>query len=270
MKWIDYREKLGIGFDDNQKFILLKNKTVVFTRYLSGKLGAPDFIDFSFINYFITVCETPKNSNLWGVSESFEESQSMQELISKFVAFSNTAESHINNQKAITLIKKLLQDSLTALKIPFETIKDDDGVFFLPKGAKELDDALVSQPLEWLKEYPQARESFAKALKKYAEFTDNNASEVADSFRKALESFFQNFFGCNKSLENMMSEYGTFLKNKGVPKEISNDFVKLIDSYTKFNNNYAKHHDNASKNILEYIMYQTGNIIRLLVTLSKN
>ena len=34
-------------------------------------------------------------------------------------------------------------------------------------------------------------------------------------------------------------------------------------------NNYAKHHDKTSINVLEYIMYQTGNIIRLLITLKK-
>lgn len=34
-------------------------------------------------------------------------------------------------------------------------------------------------------------------------------------------------------------------------------------------NNYAKHHNKTSKNVLEYIMYQTGNIIRLLITLNQ-
>jgi len=38
---------------------------------------------------------------------------------------------------------------------------------------------------------------------------------------------------------------------------------------TNFMNGYAKHHDKASKKVLEYIMYQTGNIIRLLVTLKE-
>ena len=32
-------------------------------------------------------------------------------------------------------------------------------------------------------------------------------------------------------------------------------------------NGYAKHHDKTNKNISEYIMYQTGNLIRLLITL---
>lgn len=34
-------------------------------------------------------------------------------------------------------------------------------------------------------------------------------------------------------------------------------------------NGYAKHHDKTELNVLEYLMYQTGNIIRLLITLKQ-
>ena len=67
----------------------------------------------------------------------------------------------------------------------------------------------------------------------------------------------------------MKSEYGTYMKEKGVPPEVSNNLETLLQSYTNFMNGYAKHHDKTDKNVLEYIMYQTGNIIRLLITLKK-
>ena len=54
-----------------------------------------------------------------------------------------------------------------------------------------------------------------------------------------------------------------------MPAEISNNFEWLLQSYAKYMNEYAKHHDKTNKNALEYIMYQTGNIIRLLITLRK-
>ena len=106
-------------------------------------------------------------------------------------------------------------------------------------------------------------------MKDYANLTDDNASDVADKFRKALERFLQEFFGKTKSLENLKSEYGAYLKARGVPSEISNNFETLQKSYTDFMNNYAKHHNKTSRNVLEYIMYQTGNIIRLLITLKQ-
>ena len=89
------------------------------------------------------------------------------------------------------------------------------------------------------------------------------------SLEKHLKASFKCFFGSEKSLENYKSEYGAYLKQQGVPAEISNNFESILQAYTNYINNYAKHHDRAGLNVLEYIMYQTGNIIRLLITLEK-
>ena len=86
-------------------------------------------------------------------------------------------------------LKTTILDSLDDCQINYELLSDADGIFIFPKGAKELDDALVSEPLDWLKEYPQARIAFTKALKEYSEATTTNASDIADKFRKALETF---------------------------------------------------------------------------------
>lgn len=50
---------------------------------------------------------------------------------------------------------------------------------------------------------------------------------------------------------------------------ISGNFETLLQAYTSFMNNYAKHRDATSNRLLEYLMYQTGNIIRLLITLKQ-
>ena len=54
-----------------------------------------------------------------------------------------------------------------------------------------------------------------------------------------------------------------------MPAEIKNVFEKLLDLYTKYMNDNAKHHDKVGINVLEFIMYQTGNIMRLMITISK-
>lgn len=59
------------------------------------------------------------------------------------------------------------------------------------------------------------------------------------------------------------------MKGKGVPVELSNNLEALLQAYTNFMNGYAKHHSKTNKNLLEYIMYQTGNVMRLLITLKK-
>lgn len=267
MKWIDYREKLGIGIKSEEKFKMLLNKTCSFI-----KARIAHHYDFhSYINYCLMVCEErsigePANE----LCVSFKKSKTMEELISKYIAFLNTFEGDtkqkIYEQAAEYFILKSLED----LNIEFDIIVDNDGKFIFPKGAKELDNALVSEPLEWLNKYPNARKEWVEALKDYSNMSKTNPSDVADKFRKALERFFQDFFKSTKSLENLKSEYGTYVKSKGVPTEISGNFETVLQSYSNFMNNYAKHHNKTSENVLEYIMYQTGNIIRLLITLENN
>ena len=132
-----------------------------------------------------------------------------------------------------------------------------------------MDSALVSQPLSWLSQYPKAHTAYVKALKEYSEASPDNASDIADKFRKTLETFLREFFGNNAPLEKNKVEYGRYLKSRGVPAEITGNMETLLQAYANFMNGYAKHQDATSLNVLEYLMYQTGNIIRLLITLKQ-
>lgn len=176
-------------------------------------------------------------------------------------------------------VKLFIFKCLGDLNIKYEYTESDDGIFIFPSGAKELDDTLVSEPLEWLSDYKEARKLFIKALKAYSNATSDNASKVADDFRKALEAFFQEFFNKpNEGLQALKKDYGNYLKEKGVPNGgINNDFPVLLNAfesflnnYTLFNNKNSKHDDKTPLNCLEYILYQTGNIIRLLITLKNS
>ena len=273
MRYLDYRKKLGLGFNDSERsarFIsqihnFLDNEGMVFSRNdeiaFCDEIGEQaheenDLLDVDF-NF-------NKPSGLQVAWQYLKNDKNLNSFISKYVALINTYQGSKTNRNK--LLKKI-EDVLEDCRIEYEILTDNDGVFIFPKGAKELDDALVSEPLEWLKSYPQTRKEWIDALKDYSNLNSNNASDVADKFRKALERFFQEFFNTTKTLENLKSEYGNYMKSKGVPPEISNNLETLQQCYTNFMNNYAKHHDKTSENLLEYIMYQTGNIIRLLITL---
>lgn len=269
MKWIDYRAKLGVGFSDKDKFVALKNKIYTFVGYLNN-MRSFEYDDYDLMCFMLLIggkVEDYDYDPLEDVQETLDMSRNMGDLISKYVAFCN---SYLDNhsEEDIDLLA-FIKNALDDLSISYDLLEDEDGSFIFPKGAKELDDALVSEPLEWLGGYPKAHSAFVKALKEYADATDETASETADKFRKALEAFMQEFFGGGQSLENYKSAYGDYLKSHDVPKELANDFAKLLTSYTNFMNNYAKHHDKTNTKVLEYIMYQTGNIIRLLITLKQ-
>lgn len=269
MKYVDYREKLGLGFSNNEKSNMLRNIIINYLKLANERDPFNGlFADDVCFRFFQTVGEYPYYGGDYGddrnIIISIGNETSTVGIISKFIVLINLLKGSARKEQF-----ELLKGFLDELNIQYEIITDEDGYFIFPKGAKELDNALVSAPLEWLSSYPNSRKEWISALKDYANLTDDNASDVADKFRKALERFFQEFFGKTKSLENLKSEYGAYLKARGVPSEISNNFETLQKSYTDFMNNYAKHHNKTTRNVLEYIMYQTGNIIRLLITLKQ-
>ena len=276
MDWLDYREKLGIGFDDKEKkeffYAILFNLFDTITAQSDGHMSIGEY--FTFCRSTGSRIDTTLLRDYCS-SERFRDSiriikekkHNLTEFLAYYIFFVNAFKDDEYYEFKGEDFKNVLCNSLEEAHIPYELMYENNKYFIFPKGAKELDDALVSEPLEWLKGYPVAHKAFVKAYKAYSDVTEDSASDVADLFRKALESFFQEFFASDKSLENLKSEYGTFLSDKGVPGEIKNNFEKLLEAYTKYNNNYAKHHDKAGINVLEYIMYQTGSLVRLLISL---
>ena len=266
MKWVDYRDKLGVGFSDKNKAKMLRNKiaTIIESSSLNDDYSADDYYRFCLmigVRYKLSYHEeATKLADLFTKNEL-----SVASAVSYYIAFVNT-KTEIDNQKELI---EALKECLDDLNIAYEVVEDFDGWFVFPKGAKELDNALVSQPLEWLGQYPRSRIAWIKALREYSEATEETASETADKFRKTLETFFQEFFCGSKSIENYKTDYGTYLKSKDVPKELSSNFETLLQAYTNYINNYAKHRDATSDKVLEYLMYQTGNIMRLLITLKQ-
>lgn len=274
MDWLDYREKLGIGFDDAQKVKYFRTNLFNFlqtdTEHVANQITEYEF--FKFCN--ITGTDFHKNHS-YNLDYPYNrivdiiknDCKTLEELLAYYVAFLNCQEDteykQYKKDDYLLIIVNLLAES----HMHYEIITDKDGVFIFPKGVKEFDDALVSQPLRWLSAYPKTEKAWAKALREYSDQNDKNASDIADLFRKALETFFQEFFQCNSTLENMKSVYGKYMKDNGVPKEISGNLETVQHAYTNYMNNYAKHHDATSDKLLEYLMYETGNIIRLLITI---
>ena len=265
MKWVDYRKKLGIGFSDSSKAKMLSSKVATFigNGSLNENYSPDDYYRFCLM--VGTVCETAYFGTEHLKTFFSSDGLTISQIISYYIAFVNTQTEC--DQEHLRALIDVLCEFLEDLSIQYEVFWDNDGAFIFPKGAPELDAALVSEPLDWMAKYPNAQKAWIKALKDYSEQSDENASDIADKFRKALETFFREFFGGGKSLENYKTEYGDFLKSHGVPAELSGNYQKLLESYTNYINNYAKHQDKTSRNVLEYIMYQSGNIIRLLITL---
>lgn len=273
MDWLDYREKLGIAFSDTENFRYFKTK-ICNALTLIGNSPNSGGMDFAEYSSFCNITGTPLDAYMFDGFQQFnrclmeiKKQDDIKNFISYYIALIQAIKTERPGNYKKKDFENILESMLKQSHIPYEVLQDDNGVYIFPKGVPELDDALVSQPLTWMSKYPNSQKAWIKALRGYSEVTDESASEVADKFRKALETFFREFFAVDKSLENCKKEYGSYLKERGVPSEISGNFETLLQAYTNYMNGYAKHRDNTSRNVLEYLMYQTGNIIRLLITL---
>lgn len=274
MDWIDYREKLGIGFSDRNKVEYFMTKMFNILEDCSGEMRGQ--INENEYFRFCDISGTPmRGGPLYGdgykiiIDVLRRNSHTLENFLAYYIAFINCQKDAEHKSWTRENFKNLICNLLMDSHIPYELLEDKDGYFIFPKGAEEMDAALVSQPLSWLSAYPKANTAYVKALKEYSEATPENASDIADKFRKTLETFLREFFGNNAPLEKNKVEYGRYLKGQGVPAEITGNMETLLQAYANFMNGYAKHQDATSVNVLEYLMYQTGNIIRLLVTLKR-
>lgn len=206
-------------------------------------------------------------NELYSIGEIVTNSNnSFKEVIFYYQALLSIVNNDENRKKAFNVLKNCLNN----FKIKYNVIENGDELLIFPPGDSRMDNALVVDTLLWMDKYPDAKKMWKKAIKLYDENDMEKASEIADLFRKTLETFFKEFFNINCSLENSKSIYGSYLKDHGITSEISNNLVNLISLYCDYNNHCAKHNDNTNKNVLEYIMYQTGNIMRLLFNIKNS
>ena len=123
---------------------------------------------------------------------------------------------------------------------------------------------MVSDILLWLRNYPRAQKTYIIALKQY---TDGiYIRDVADNLRKALETFLQEFLGNEKNLETNKNEICKYLGKEGIDPGVSGLFQPLINAYKNINDRVAKHNDKVDARLLEFILYQTGILIRMVLS----
>ncbi len=162
------------------------------------------------------------------------------------------------------LQQRLLED-IRSSGVPIEITGTGSSVVMYPAGARVLDEGVVNEVLTWLEPVDEAHDRFAQALSLLGK--KGSARDVADNLRLSLELTMRHVLGNTKSLENQQSELGFFLKQKGVGVEVSNMYWKLVDLYSKFQNDRAKHGNKVQEQEVEFILYLTGTFIRFLVTL---
>ncbi len=133
-------------------------------------------------------------------------------------------------------------------------------------GGSDINAPLIEETRHWLDKYPAAQKLYDDATRKYEHGVF--ARNVLDDLRLSLESMMCQMFDNSKSLENQIQNIGTFVKQKGGSKELSNMLVKLIDYYTKYQNLFVKHNDAVKEEEVDIVFELTASIMKHLAKLN--
>lgn len=222
--------------------------------YTEIDYGQKDWLDITGKNYI-------KFSNTC-IGKAFQEELSNVIKYIQIIFFMDN--SIIPSVKKEELYKEI-NEIINLFGINVNIVKEKNKYLLYPKGAKELDKALVNDVLIWLEHYDISRKKFISALEKYQNKDD--IRNILDDLRFSLEKFVQEIVNNGKSLENNKSEVGKLLKDKNINVEIANMYIKLFDYYTTYQNNNVKHGENCSYEEIEFMIYLTGSFMRLLLSI---
>ena len=111
--------------------------------------------------------------------------------------------------------------------------------------------------------YQDSLKLYASAIEKHSKniYTRN----VLDDLRLSLEILLKEILGNSKSLENQRSHLGTYQKERGATNEVTNMFQKLVDYYTKYQNNYIKHNDDVQASEIGFVIDLTTTFLKYLL-----
>ena len=123
-----------------------------------------------------------------------------------------------------------------------------------------VNEILVDETRFWLDDYTKSLEQYNYALEKYkGNIFERN---LLDDLRLSLELLVKEILGNSKSLENQLTDIGTFIKRNNGSRELVNMFVKLIDYFTKYQNDYVKHDSQVIEEEVEFILEITSSFMK--------
>lgn len=150
-----------------------------------------------------------------------------------------------------------------AIDLKIKLITRYGGLSDDPESVNEI---LIEETRHWLSNHQESLKLYNEALEKYS----NSIYErnLLDDLRLSLELLLKAILGNNKSLENQIAFLSGFIKENGGSKELGNMFQKLVDYYSKYNNTYVKHNDEAIEEEIEFILEITSSFMKHLIRLN--
>jgi hypothetical protein len=125
---------------------------------------------------------------------------------------------------------------------------------------------LFVENAKFLQDFPDPQRSFVSALEKRSlQIYQRN---LLDDLRLSLELLLKAILKNSRSLENQISALGQLQKIKGSSSELANMFNKLLDYYSKYQNNRVKHNDLINVEEVDIILELTTTFMKYVIALN--
>lgn len=138
-----------------------------------------------------------------------------------------------------------------------------------PNGDPFLDAMIIDCVLEGIERYPKADKPFSQALTNFLRGDSAHYRNILDDLRFSLEQLLKSLLRNDKSLENQKEILGAWLKGKGVHVQIRSLYAHLANCFSQYQNNAVKHDEDYSETEVEFMIYLTGTLMRLLLELEQ-
>ncbi len=138
-----------------------------------------------------------------------------------------------------------------------------------PNGDPFLDAMIIDCVLEGIERYPKADKPFSQALTNFLRGNSAHYRNILDDLRFSLEQLLKSLLRNDKSLENQKDILGAWLKGKGVHVQIRSLYSHLANCFSQYQNNAVKHDEDYSEKEVEFMIYLTGTLMRLLLELEQ-
>lgn len=125
--------------------------------------------------------------------------------------------------------------------------------------------------LQWLYPFKPVYEKYEKSVSLLRKNNPSDYRDIVDNARYALELLMKEILENDKPLEKQNDYLGKYLEERNIHTELRSLFCQTVNYFVKYNNDWAKHPDkkgyHPSLSEVEFIVYQTGTIMRLLTQL---
>ena len=234
LKNLTHQIHLLVGKTDIKREIIIETGITDLTKKINGSK-----VKFEDTSLYALLCELSNDINFIKFLEALEQifndcyKEENKDIINQFNDIA-----HISN-KAVRVVY-------------------GNSYKFYPSGIELFDKKLIDDILEFLKKYPQSHKEFTEALTLFIK--NGSYRDAIDKTRLALEIFVKQFLDNSESLEKQKRDLGKYLMDNNIHKEIMNMFDKLIDIYSKLNNDNTKHNSGEFKKCeVEFLFYLVGN-----------